>query len=291
MEYHSDKFHDHSIILYFKEKPAVIFPAHQYQNSIYSHNGLSFGGFLSNNNHGTENLFRFFRSILHYYSKESFTTLYYKKTPLIYQQHLAQSDEFFLFQANAKLENRETNLVIPLRSENKLQDRKKRAIQKSTSYGISVTESDNWDTFWEMLTENLQDRHKTRPVHTISEILKLKKQFTENIRLFMSQKNEKALAGTVLFIHPNVVHSQYIASTEMGRETGAVDFLFKNLIEKFNDYNWFSLGVSSLRLGGKVNKGLTEWKEGFGAQPFSHDNYLIDLTKIDFYNQVYVKAI
>ena len=291
MEYHGNKFQDHSTILFYKEKPAVIFPTHQYQDSIFSHKGLSFGGFIIDSSFGSEITFRFCRSLMHYYKNAGFSSCFYKKVPLFYNNYLAQSDDFFLFQSNAKLESRETNLVIPLQESYKLQERKRRTIQKATDARLSFTESDQWENFWEVLTENLQSRHKTRPVHSISEIRNLKELFPKNIRLFTAIQNKKILAGSVLFIHPNVIHSQYIASTIEGRNDGAVDFLFKNLIEKFSNYAWFSLGVSSLREGGKVNKGLTEWKEGFGAIPFSHDYYKINLNNLDFYQQVYQKVI
>ncbi|MEM1135091.1 MAG: GNAT family N-acetyltransferase [Bacteroidota bacterium] len=287
IEYHGDKFEDHSLLLFIKEKLAVIFPAHQYKDSIYSHNGLSFGGFLPDAALGNASIFNLYKNLLFYYKQAGFSYCFYKKMPLFYTKKLAQHDDFFLFKSNASLESREMNLVIPLQNQPKLQARKYRSLKKSENAQLKVLESYSWEAFWQILTYNLRQRHAVSPVHSITEIQKLANVFPKNIRLFVVMKAGEIIAGTVLFINQQVIHCQYIAATEKGRNLGALDFLFYYLINNFNQFPYFSLGVSSLRKNNQVNSGLIEWKEGFGALPFSHDFYKIDFTNLHFPNQVF----
>ena len=49
--------------------------------------------------------------------------------------------------------------------------------------------------------------------------------FPENIKLFVAKYKEQMIAGTLLFVYPNVVHTQYMAANEVAREIGGLDLL------------------------------------------------------------------
>ena len=82
------------------------------------------------------------------------------------------------------------------------------------------------------------------------------------------------MAGTTLFITPNVIHAQYISASEEGRKNGALDFLFDFLINKYkNSKLYFDFGIVNENSGKDINKGLLDWKEGFGARAYAHRFY------------------
>jgi hypothetical protein len=84
------------------------------------------------------------------------------------------------------------------------------------------------------------------------------------------------MAGTTLFVNPNVVHAQYIASTEEGKKHGCLDYLIDHLIHHCDaSIPYFDFGTSNENQGATINHGLLEWKEGFGAKSVSHDFYHI----------------
>ena len=46
MDYHADRFRDHSLLFYKNSKLYALLPAHQIDNTLYSHFGLTYGGLI-----------------------------------------------------------------------------------------------------------------------------------------------------------------------------------------------------------------------------------------------------
>jgi hypothetical protein len=93
------------------------------------------------------------------------------------------------------------------------------------------------------------------------------------------------MAGTTLFETPHVIHAQYISASEEGRKNGSLDYLFDYLIQKYStSKKYFDFGIVNEDSGKKINLGLLDWKEGFGARAFAHRFYkisTINLNKIE----------
>ena len=95
------------------------------------------------------------------------------------------------------------------------------------------------------------------------------------------------IGGTLFYLTKNVAHSQYIATNDLAKEINAIDFLFEHLIKvEFSKYDYFDFGHVNENNGLFVNKGLLQWKEGFGARSLCHDFYTIS-TK----NKVYLNNL
>ena len=50
MDYHSNRFEDFSILIYKNKSLVGLIPANRSKNTIYSHQGLTYGGLLLENN-------------------------------------------------------------------------------------------------------------------------------------------------------------------------------------------------------------------------------------------------
>ncbi len=121
-------------------------------------------------------------------------------------------------------------------------------------------------------------RFAVHPVHSLEEIELLAHTFPDNILQFNALLDGKVVAGTTIFRNGDVAHAQYISSGETGKETGAMDFLFYHLItERFIGLKYFSFGIANENEGTEINKGLMEWKEGFGTKLFPNIFYEINL--------------
>ena len=73
-------------------------------------------------------------------------------------------------------------------------------------------------------------RHNTKPTHSLAELRLLKCRFPNHIFLFAAHKQDDLLAGLVVFDCGRTIHIQYIASTEQGRNLGAVDAIVSHLV-------------------------------------------------------------
>lgn len=47
MDYHKDRFLDHSLLFWDDEKLVAILPLSEKENILYSHGGLTYGGFIT----------------------------------------------------------------------------------------------------------------------------------------------------------------------------------------------------------------------------------------------------
>lgn len=66
MEYHQDRFHDYSLMIYKDEKLIALLPANKVEDSIFSHQGFSYGGLLSSSDLKFRDTLNVFKSILEF---------------------------------------------------------------------------------------------------------------------------------------------------------------------------------------------------------------------------------
>lgn len=145
--------------------------------------------------------------------------------------------------------------------------------------GITVVESGDYEAFWKILRENLASKYGASPVHSLEEIIALAATFPKNIKLYLATASSgEPLGGTVLFITPEVVHTQYISATPEGKKMGAIDVLFDRLINE-TDFNsrYFDFGTSNEDGGRVLNESLICQKEGFGARAICYDTYSVKI--------------
>lgn len=275
MNYHSDRFFDHGLLFEDSKNNLVgIMPANQKNDSLFSHEGLTFGGILSAPSMTTPIMIEVFDA-LHYYARENeIKFIVYKTIPYIYSQIPAQEDLYALFRHNAVLSRRDVLSVIKQSNRLPFQTRRNRKIKQARKEGLVVKRTENYELFWAMLEKNLLNSHAVAPVHNIAEIKLLASRFPENIKLFCCNDRNTMLAGTVVYLSANVAHIQYMASSEEGKKIGALDLLLAELIENiYASKRYFDFGISTENDGRKLNLGLVDQKEGFGARAIAHDQY------------------
>lgn len=276
MDYHADRFQDHSLLCYQGGKLMALLPAHLSGSTFASHNGLTFGGFLIQDSMTAQSMLELFQAVVDYLKQRGdVETWCYRPIPYIYARYPSQEDLYALFRLGAVLKQRKISSVIP--SENALgfSTLRKRKVKKASQEQFCLLQDEGWAEFWAVLRENLQERHQATPVHTLDEILLLHQRFPQNILLYrVCDTAGQTVAGTVLYVSQCAVHVQYIASTDRGRQCGAVDFLFDRLIhEHFRNKKYFDMGTSVEQGGWFLNEGLIFQKEGMGGRAVVYDMY------------------
>lgn len=279
MEYHADRFADAStLVTNAAGKLVAVFPANRTDARLTSHAGLSYGGMVSDQTMGAPLAIDVFEAWFNYWLERGVTEILYKSIPPIY--HLLPSDEdrYALFCHGAILYRRDVTSAVDLDHPGPVQERRQRGLRKAKNAGLTVCESNELEAFHRVLSENLTSRHQQAPVHNADELSLLCKRFPNNIRLFAVKSNSTLCAGTLLFCCGQTIHAQYIASNHEARQEGALDLLFLTLIEMFRGAaKFFDFGNSNEKDGRHLNRGLCEFKEGFGARAIVQDFFQIDL--------------
>lgn len=279
MEYHADRFCDFSLLFFNdKENLIAILPANMEENIVYSHQGLTFGGFLVNEKMKAETMLEIFETLKDYLRNEGIHKLVYKCIPYIYHRLPSEEDLYALFYNKARLVRRDVSSTILLEGKVKYQLQRQRAIKKAIKNGLEFGRSDDFESYWAILEEILHTQHDTMPVHSLDEIKRLSSLFPDNIKLFVAKKNGKVLGGTLIFENEDIVHTQYLANSSEGKKTGALDFVIDSLISKvYKDKKYLDFGMSNENKGKYLNLGLIAQKEGFGAGSVVYDFYELDI--------------
>jgi len=276
--YHSDRFVDHSLLVFDeKEELCAVLPANEKDNIIYSHQGLTFGSLILSFKTKAKDTLLIFEEIIKYYKSLGFRKIIYKQIPYHFHKYPAQEDAYALFRQNAVLYRRDISSVIKLSEWLGVSSTKKNLINKCRRMEVTIAETDHFDAYWVLLEEVLS-KHGTKPAHTIREIENLKKIYPYEIRLFEARKDEKLLAGVLVFDFGGTVHTQYMANSFEGRRIGALDYVNYYLInEIFAHKEYFSFGISTEEQGWYLNEGLIQQKELLGARGICLDFYELTL--------------
>lgn len=275
MEYHNDRFSDFSLVVEEDKKWIAVLPANVVENVVYSHQGLTYGGLIYDEKLKLDSILEIFRMILIFLNTKNIATLQLKLLPSFYTNFPSEEVNYALFLADAKLIRRDANAVIDLKKNFSIAKGRMQGVLKARKLNLIIKEENDFELFWnQILIPNLAENHCAKPVHSLEEIQKLKDKFPSNIRQFNVYHEGKIVAGTTIFETKNVAHAQYISGNAEKGILGSVDFLYHNLLTAvFKDKRYFDFGISNENQGKNLNKGLSYWKESFGANTVVQDYY------------------
>lgn len=274
LEYHADRFKDCSLMFYDDGILVAVLPASVQGREFVSHGGLTYGGLVLSAKVRAETVLDIVSVLMSYARLNNYTRVVYKAIPYIFSVHAAQEDIYALFRNDAKLYRRDLSSVIFLKNRMKLSKGRKWLIARAKKNELIVTQSEEWSRFYDLLSCAL-GKHSAVPVHTTDELKLLHSRFPENISLRVIENDGILLAATLLFEFEGVTHTQYMATSERGKELGALDYLIENCIEQSeaSGKKYFSFGISTEEQGAYLNPGLIAQKESFGARGVAVDFY------------------
>jgi hypothetical protein len=279
MDYHSQRFNDFSLMVYNDSELIAVLPANLKDSIIYSHQGLTFGGLIMSHKATADLVINIFEKITWFYKEMNINKIVYKAIPYIYHSYTSDEDLYALTRLNACLVRRDISSAICLRSKLPFRELRKRSLRKAIKKQLVIKEITDFEVYWSLLSQVLSAKHNNVPVHTLEEITHLANSFPDNIKLVTAYSaGGVLLAGCVLYINRDVVHTQYIASSDDGKMVGALDLIMDYLInEKYVNKQFFDFGISTEDNGKFLNNGLIFQKEGFGARGVVHDFYEVSL--------------
>lgn len=292
MDYHSDRFEDYSLLVFDEsEKLVAVLPANRFGDSLHSHQGLTYGGLVFGYKVRLSEIVKVTESLLKHLHENGISKLYVKMLPEIYSEQFADEFEYCLFICKSIVYRKDVLSVIDLKSSYSIANNRLEGIRKGLKNNLTIKKDDSdFKLFWKnILIPNLLNKHNSKPVHSLDELLKLKNYFPKNIHFFTVHGSNSIEAGCVVFESKRVAHMQYISGNEVKSKTGSLDFLHHYLItDYFKNKDFFDFGSSNENNGLNINSGLLYWKETFGARTQVHDYYEVNTENHKLLNDVLI---
>ncbi len=284
MDYHSDRFCDHSL-MFLDDRDALValLPANECGPVLHSHQGLTYGGFVLPPKAHASMVEELFRVTADYLRGQGFVEWVYKQVPHIYHRIPSGEDSYFLWRMGAVMSvcNLSSTVMLDGGDAVRAEYCRRNAVSRLTRQGVRLNMSARMEDFWPLLEGNLCSKYNASPVHTLTEMQRLALAFPDKIRCCTAEDGDgRILAGVVVYDMGVVVHTQYSSASEEGQRCGAQDFLYLSLITHYRQRpgtRWFDLGTSNEDGGKVLNATLNRYKEGFGARGVVYQCWKIQL--------------
>lgn len=291
MDYHSERFADHSLVCRDDKRWLAVLPANEAGDTLYSHQGLTYGGLVLAPRTTAGEVMAIMDAIAVYLRAQGFKFWYYKQVPYIYHQQPSEDDEYALWRMGASLEVCNLSTAIDFRTERSvpMEERRGRGQRRAIKMGYSLREISSaaeLAMLWPIIEHNLSAHHATHPAHSAQEMQLLMERFPHNIRCWVAEHADaegttRIEGGVIIFECGLVAHSQYPHASEEGKQNGVMDLLFLHVINYYRqerpDVRYFDFGISNENGGRFLNEGLQAQKEGFGARGVTYRQWRIRL--------------
>ena len=275
MDYHADRFQDHSLLFYVGNHLHSILPAHEKDGVFYSHFGLTYGGLLMDDSVTTADVLQLFCELNDYLRLHGFSRVFYRAIPWVYHRQAADDDLYAMFwKCGARLHQRMSGTVIFMEAGLRWRKDHRRRLRQASDAGIRVERDSSLETFWPLLNANLQQRFGASSVHTLDEILLLKSRFPDEIVQYNAFLGDEIVGGITFYVMGHVLHGQYSGTNDMGKQLGAMEAIYNQVMyHDYTDMRYLDFGTSNEDGGIVLNEGLIAHKEGYGGRTLCYDTY------------------
>ena len=270
MDYHKDRFKDHSLMFYDDDKLIGLIPMSEHDKELRSHGGLTYGGFITDDKMKQHTMMECFALLIEYARDNGYSHIIYKCIPHIYHSQPAEEDRFALFANNARLITIDVSTYLDLANPLKMPKGRKAQISRARREGVIIKELSSLESFEQFISlenEVLLAFHNVKAVHSGKELKFLKDNLPNNIHLFAALKDNNMIAGAVIYEYNDVIHTQYMAANKEARRIGALDLTISHVIDNYKlNKKWLDFGISTEHGKVYLNEGLCSQKEGFGGR-------------------------
>lgn len=264
MEYHQERFIDYSLMIWKDDKLIACFPAHQEGSVLKSHKGLTYGSLLYSD---PEDFVEAINSLHQYMKDVNFHQVEIKLSPAYYNSYY-EAQLHSLFSNDYKITSKALDLYINL-NQPWIPSSKKTAGYRNGKFDLlKLVLNTDFETFWsQLLVPQLEERHHTKPVHTLEEIKLLHSRFPGKIVQYFVEFEAQLIGGITVFNFDKILKIQYAAANKKGFEMNAMEFLYQEIIRLARDSNqqYVDLGTVN-HPDGSINEGLYQFKKQLGAQ-------------------------
>ncbi|MDE6334224.1 MAG: GNAT family N-acetyltransferase [Muribaculaceae bacterium] len=283
MDYHADRFADCSLIAERRGRPVALLPADiTSDGTLHSHRGLTYGGWILPRRHfDATDMLRMFDDMSQWCRAEGIHAIDYKPLPSIYATAPSDEDLYALWRHGAVCTECNISAAVDITANPGLDAIQRSKYNRCSRMGVKVVEladEASIGMFHDMLSTCLARRHDAAPVHSLDELLMLRRRFPQHIRLFATQLDGVIHAGICVYDLASVRHCQYTATTEQGRKLNLLTPLTAHLIATMlPGQRYMDFGTSNEQAGRVLNEGLYSYKASYGATGVIHRRYRLDI--------------
>jgi len=283
LTYHENiKFQDHSLLFYSNNTIIAVLPASIHDDIFCSHPGISFGSFIYQKQLSFSDANKIVDAFLLYIKKLSCKKIKLTFPPKCYYANMSDYIEFCLFSNGFIYNKLELSNIVKLHDNFNLVYKQykpsaRQAYRRAERSGISINQSNNFNEFYKILTNNLSLRHNVSPTHSLSELKKISKLFPTKINLFTATLDSKIIAGVINFIcNNNTVLAFYISHNPEFQNARPLNMLFTHIFKWSieNGYKYYDFGLFTVN--GEPNLSLARFKESFGAEGVFRKTMILD---------------
>lgn len=289
LDYHPpDRFQSHHLIFKKKNRTLALLPAVVKEvkgaKGLFSHAGASYGGFVVRPRLGIRESHLVVEAFVDHLRSEHFQRAELTPPPLFYSAQPNNYIDFALLKHGFRYLRRELTSVVPLPCRgldvlSSFKSEARTATRRAQKLNITVRESDDYESFYRILCNNLRMRHNVAPTHKLEELLRLKTLLPDEIRLFSAYLKGEPVAGVVLFLcNPRVMLAFYISHRQEFQRYRSVNLLFHEIMNWGRQRGFMYLDFGTFTLNMEPNWGLGKFKETFGAKGLFRDTYFLDLS-------------
>ena len=288
LEYHKDRFVDHSLLFYRGSELIAICPAIEREGEngkeFISHQGSTFGSILVGTDFYTiSNVGELVNALDEYLKANGFTYALIKNTGELFTKERGDLLDYSFFH-NDYHHYDELSFGMPLANVDpndvpkSFRSKTRNLFKSSLKGGLVFRELANDEEikeFYSILEISLA-RHETKPVHSLEEIYDLcHNRIPTYVKFYGAFNGEQMVSGSMVFDFGDTFHTQYLASLPEFLYLKSMDFLVGNLVieAKNKNYKNFSFGISTEERGKVLNENLAKFKEGFGATFYNNKTF------------------
>ena len=254
MDYHADRFKDHSLMFFVGNHLHSLLPAHEVGDTLYSHYGLTYGGLIMNLKVTIADTITLFQELNEYLKAAGFHRV--------------------IWHCHARLLLRIVGTTIIMGQHIAWRKDHRRRLKNAMENGIRVERDASLEEFWPLLEANLLKRFESKPVHTLAEMLLLKSRFPDKIIQYNAYQGDQIVGGITFYVTPQVLHGQYSSTNDIGKQTGAMEAIYERVMyHDYVDCPYLDFGSSTEEQGSVINEGLIAHKEGYGGRAVCYDTY------------------
>ena len=270
IEYHGDRYMDHSLLVYNDGILVAALPACEIDVQLICHRGLPFTDIITKLRKEWFDIDDIIIAILNYGRKNNIKKIEIELCPEIYKNIPSGETLYFLRKNDFEFCNQKLSAIVYLKDieESRLYIKVSRIfIEKSEI----IFNSNDFESFSNLISNNLNQKYQSKPIHSLEELLYLKEKFGDQIELVLTKSNNVIVGAVLLFKLGQVIKGQYLTSIA----NNASDFMLSQIMLKYQkDYSYFDLGTSNSLQDNEINIKNLGFKCKLGGKAMCIDKYI-----------------